>query len=62
MPAEPNTARELIVAVCPDCNTHSVIDPAWRSVRKMGKLAMECDNCGEETEHQVKVFVELIEV
>ena len=41
--------------VCPDCNWHSVLDPAWLGVES---LKEECDNCmdGEQKEHKVKAF------
>jgi len=42
--AVPNGKGRLAIAVCPDCNTHSVCDPNWlNSVGSM--LDCECENC-----------------
>ena len=57
----PNKAGELCVlcvAVCPDCNMHSVCDPAWMDC--VGEtLNVCCDNCCEDEEkpHLILKFI-----
>jgi Zn ribbon nucleic-acid-binding protein len=55
MSATVNKNGELAVAICPDCETHSVLDPTWLST---DSLNIECDNCwGENKPHKIVKFV-----
>jgi transcription elongation factor Elf1 len=39
-----NDKNELAVFVCPDCNNHSVGDPAWLDCEGE-TMDVECSNC-----------------
>ena len=44
----------LAIAVCPDCDSHSVCDPAWLAIEGE-TLKLHCDNCPDENlkEHRI---------
>lgn len=53
-----NKDGNLAVAVCPQCNLHSVCDPVWLNIEGE-TLGIYCDNCGrddEETPHLIVRF------
>jgi hypothetical protein len=54
-----NKDGELAIAVCPDCNFHSVCDPAWLAVEGQ-TLNIYCENCAtvdKETPHLITRFI-----
>jgi transcription elongation factor Elf1 len=55
-----NKEGELAIAVCPECNTYSVCDPAWLAIEGQ-TLRLHCDNCGEDTEHLILKFTSATE-
>lgn len=56
MSAVPNNHGDLVIAVCPDCNWHSVCDPHWTAM--VGQtLDIPCENCwGETKDHLLVLF------
>lgn len=45
----PDKNGDLIVAICPDCNMHSVCDPAW--ARHGNELiVLQCENCTDHSD------------
>ena len=55
-----NKDGDLAIAVCPQCNLHSVCDPAWLGIEGE-TLGICCDNCGgddEETPHLIVRFTQ----
>ena len=55
-----NDKGELAIAVCPDCNCHSVCDPGWLGIEGE-TLNMHCDNCCDEmmNPHLIVKFVKV---
>lgn len=55
---KPDKNGDLVIAICPDCNCHSVCDPGWmKGVCKT--ISLRCDNCtdGKYKPHLLARFV-----
>lgn len=60
-----NKDGELAIAVCQDCNLHSVCDPVWLGIAGE-TFNLFCDNCGWDddklTLHLIVKFIKEVKI